>query len=318
MKNSLDAILSETDEGSYHGDFGQLYARKLNSKIAGYRKDLDEWSDIVVMGLDSSTPGRMAITYYRELNGSEFLARVENWHESYAWFQYYGKDSQFVGAPSPKDIAVAAYGRRLDPKISKSTIARILPCIVDGLPIPEDLEKSVFKRAKNRISLEYWEREKILGIFCGLYRGLHKEMNYKMALDLEIKRRDYLYGRMLAVAEWIEQISLFVAKEKRDTNAAKLMHRFSERPLSTWRHIELALSPYKSRLRGSRGGFLAKMESLLDEISSSFISADDFINDEPLSGEFLLGYHCQRRDLRMKAKVETGHDEDEIYQEGEN
>jgi hypothetical protein len=31
----------------------------------------------VVMALDSATPGRMAITYYRELQASEFLERIK-------------------------------------------------------------------------------------------------------------------------------------------------------------------------------------------------------------------------------------------------
>ncbi len=89
----------------------------------------------------------MAITLYRELKGSEFLRRLENWHSSFAWPQRYNKDIRFVGAPSPKDIADAAFGRRIDPKLSKSTVNRILPCIVDGSPMPRDLVRSVCIRA---------------------------------------------------------------------------------------------------------------------------------------------------------------------------
>jgi CRISPR-associated protein Csd1 len=321
MENSIEAFFDENDGGednanilaaeddSYFGDFGQAYARRLNRKIAGYRAELGDSGDIVVMGLDSSTPGRMAITYYRELGGSEFLSRIEDWHESYAWFQYYGKDNQFIGAPSPKDIASAAYGRRIDAKISKSTVSRILPCIVDGIPVPIDLWKSIFNHAVNRVSLEYWEWEKILGISCGLYRGLNKEMKYGMALEGERRTRDYLYGRLLAVAERTEQIALAVAQESRETNAAKLMHRFAERPYSTWKHIELSLAPYKARLSGSRGAFRQKMDGLLDEIHDMF-DADEYTSDSALSGEFLLGYHCQRRDLKRKNKDEVDIDND--------
>ncbi|MDR3164261.1 MAG: type I-C CRISPR-associated protein Cas8c/Csd1, partial [Synergistaceae bacterium] len=229
MENSFDAFFDDNDgskddanvlvaeDDSYSGDSGQTYARKLNRKISGYRAELSDRSDIVVMGLDSSTPGRMAITYYRELKGSEFLARIEDWHESYAWFQYYEKNKRFTGAPSPKDIADAAYGRRINAKISKSTVSRILPCIVDGIPIPRDLEKSIFHRTVNRVSLDYWEWEKILGIACGLYRGLNKGMKYGMSLERERRTRDYLYGRLLAVADKTEQIALSVADESRET-----------------------------------------------------------------------------------------------------
>lgn len=309
MENSADALLSDLalDGGldglsageQSIGDIGQAYAKKLSQKIAGYKQNLDDQSEIVVMALDSATPGRMSITFYRELKGSEFLECIEEWHKSYAWFQYYGKANRFIGAPAPKDIALAAYGRRIDNKLNKSTVSRILPCIVDLLPIPRDLERSVFLRAVNRVSMEYWEWENALGIACGLYKGLNKEMNYDMSLENERKTRDYLYGRLLAVAERTEQIALLRAGELRDTNAAKLMHRFSERPYSTWRQIELALIPYKSRLLGSRTAFLEKMNNLLDDIHNMFETVD-FTNDLPLTGEFLLGYHCQRRDLKSK------------------
>ena len=118
-----------------------------------------------------------------------------------------------------------------------------------------------------------------------------------MALETDRRTRDYLYGRLLAIAENVESRALFVARETRDTTAARLMQRFADRPYSTWRTIELALVPYKTRLRASRGGFLFKMDLLLDDVMSAF-SGDDFTQDAPLSGEFLLGYHCQRQALK--------------------
>ena len=318
LENSADAMLVDLmrEEGiepfdepsSATGDLGESYAKKLSGKIAGYREILDDRDDIVVMGLDSSTPGRMAITYYRELKGSEFLERVEAWHRDYAWLQNFSKDFRFVGAPSPKDMASAAFGRRIDPKLSKTTVMRILPCIVDGIVLPEDLWRMIFNRTKNPVSMEHWEWEKILGIACGIYRGLHKEMKYAMALEQGRATRDYLYGRLLAVAERLEMVALSVAGEQRDTNAAKLMNRFAEHPYSTWKRIELALSPYKSRLLGTRPSFLVKMTNLLDEICCKF-RTEDYVDDSPLTGEFLLGYHCQRRDLKMKLKNESSEDE---------
>jgi CRISPR-associated protein Csd1 len=168
----------------------------------------------------------------------------------------------------------------------------------------------------NRVSLEYWEWEKILGISCGLHRGLNKEMKYSMALEPERRARDYLYGRLLAVAERTEQVALAISAELRETNAAKLMHRFAERPYSTWKHIELSLTPYKARLSGSRGAFRQKMDNLFDEIHEMF-NADEYTSDVPLSGEFLLGYHCQMRDLKSKAKDEPIFDGDDNYTDTE-
>lgn len=118
-----------------------------------------------------------------------------------------------------------------------------------------------------------------------------------MTLESDRTTRDYLYGCLLAIAESIESYSLSVGGESRDTNAARLMQRFSDRPFSTWKTIELSLAPYKSRLRAKRAGWLLKREQLMTDTMSKF-KATDYVNDAPLTGEFLLGYHCQRKELR--------------------
>ncbi len=283
-------------------DTAQAFALRLKRSLAGYGSKLDPGADIVVMALDSTSgmQGRMAISYYRELKGSEFLRRIEAWHTQVAWHQNFGKDSQFVGAPAPKDIVEAAFGRRVDDRLLKSTIERLLPCIVDGQAIPHDLVLATSRRASNRTAFkpdEHWVWEKCLGVACALFKGYHTERNYQMSLEPDRTTRDYLYGRLLAIAENIERSALLVADEKRDTGAARLMQRFADRPFSTWRTIEVALAPYKTRLRSQRGALLYKREQLLDDTMAKF-KADDFVNDGPLTGEFLLGYHCQRQDLR--------------------
>lgn len=320
FKDTLALILgngataqSDDDAGTgLAGDAGQAFALRLKQAMRGYRANLDPTDDIVVMGLDSATPGRMAITYYRELKGSEFLDRIERWHEQYAWAQDFGKNAKFVGAPAPRDIAEAAYSTRLDDKLRKATVERLLPCIIDGQAVPFDLVLSTARRAANRVGLDHWEWEKCLGIACALFRGYSKsqEKEYQMALEEERTTRDYLYGRLLALADSIEGYSLKQAGENRDTTAARLMQRFADRPFSTWRNIELALTPYKSRLRASEkgAGFLWKREKLFDEIQCRFQS-DDFTSDCALSGEFLLGYHCQRAALLRGAEPAAGDDQ---------
>lgn len=293
------------------GDMGQAFAQRLNTAIRGYRTNLGSTNNIVVIGLDSASKGRMAITYYRELTGSEYLNRIEKWHIDFAWPQNYGVDQKtkqpirFVGAPAPKDIAEAAYGRAKDKqheKLIKATVERLLPCVIDSQPLPRDLVESTVRRCCNRMSFDkdkkgkQWEWEKNLGIACALFKGSFKEREYQMTLETDRTSRDYLYGRLLAIAEHIEGRALYVGGEQRDTTAAKLMQRFADRPVSTWRTIELALTPAKSRLRAKRGPFLREMENLHDEVVASF-AGDDFLDDRKLSGEFLLGYHCQRQAL---------------------
>lgn len=113
-----------------------------------------------------------------------------------------------------------------------------------------------------------------------------------MALDPNRRTRDYLYGRLLAYADSIERWALSERNEQRPTNAARLMQRFAERPYSTWRTLELSIRPYIDRL-GAKGA------SRVDGISRvmDLFDPDDYMSDRPLSGEFLLGYHCQLRAL---------------------
>ena len=44
--------------------------------------------------------------------------------------------------------------------------------------------------------------------------------------------------------------------------------------------------------------FLRKREKILDEISTRLNAIAERTSDAALSGEFLLGYHCQRQALR--------------------
>ena len=216
--------------------------------IAGYNVKINPNTDVVVIALDSATPGRMAITYYRELKGSDFLERLKNWQKSCSWLHTYRFiDKQripFIGAPAPKDIALAAYGVNrkqegrngkfeVDKKLAKSTTKRILPCIIDGLPIPRDIVESVVHKASNRIALENWQWEKTLSIACSLYKKYkERKEEYDMALDETRKTRDYLYGRLLAIADRLEEQALYKAEKGRATNATRYMQQFFAAPLS--------------------------------------------------------------------------------------
>jgi len=107
---------------------------------------------------------------------------------------------------------------------------------------------------------------------------------------------------MLAAADYLERFALFASEKKRDTNAARLMQRFVDRPCSTWKTIELSLAPYKARL----GGRAKKYQDVIDKAVNLFETAEDFISEKPLSGEFLLGYHCQKEGLKPKKDEPKG------------
>ncbi len=326
--------LSESESRIDHSiDLGQSFSTALGKYMSGYQAKLQATDNIVIMGLDSATPGRMAVTYYQEFFPEDYIARISQWHNDFAWFQRHkiekdvgktkpeSKTVWLVCAPSPKAIWEAVYGATVSDSLKKNTIERILPCIVESRPFPRDLVDNAVRRASNRSSYksdEQWLWEKHLGIACALYRGFSKRnpnqnKEYIMGLEQDNTSRDYLYGRLLAIAERLEYIALQVADEKRSTMAARLMQRFADRPASTWRNIELALQPYVQRLKNNRAGFLHNMQTLLDEVMNNFTEGE-FVNDKPLSGEFLLAYHSQRLELKNKTKSKENN---ELENEGE-
>lgn len=306
-------------------NLGQTYAIQLRKYMAGYAAKLSPNEQIIIMGIDSATPGRMGIIYYRELFSHDFLNRLETWHSQFAWPQRHTKEITNttgkkpktkviwpISSPVPKDIATAAYGDNVTDSLKKKVIERLIPCIVDGQPFPLDLVISSVRKATNRVgyaSDSQWLWEKNLGIACALYKGYHQRhpnltqrRDYAMALEENYHARDYLFGRLLAIAERIEDVALNISGENRPTTAARLMQRFADRPFETWRTIELALQPYMQRLRVSRAGFLTNQLKELDTVQAMF-KHDDFTSKASLSGEFLLGYHCQRQKLRTKSET---------------
>ena len=290
-------------------DLGQSYARKLKKYITGYQQSLEVDDTVSLLSLDSASPGRMAITMYREFVPQDYLNQISCWYDNFAWFQLIsvnGRPKHIRSAPIPWMIMQAVYGDSLkgQPLLEKKFFELLIPTIVEGVPIQRDFVQLAFNNARNPAGKEeqIWKRN--LGVACSLYRGFHfrhpeisKRKEFSMSLDQSNRSRDYLYGRLLAIAERLEEIALYVANVNRGTTAIRLMVRFSDRPYTTWLLIYKQLNPYMQQLRVSRAEFLAKMKRELDHVTNLFCD-DEFRLDDALSGEFLLGYHAQRLTLR--------------------
>lgn len=285
----------------------EVVANALNKLISGYAAKTQNDDDIIVMTLDAATPGTMSIKLFRELKGSEFFDRVKKWHTDCAWLQRYSKDKIFYGAPAPNDIARAAYGTKCDDVLLKRTADRILPCILDAQEIPSDIVNAVMHRVANPNGLEHWEFVKYLSILCALFNynlKRKKQRSYSMTLEKDRTSRDYLYGRLLAVADYLEFSALAQTEKDRPTNAMRMMSYFSEHPYSSWLNLHKALMPYLTRLQSNSRGVVVIIEKLLGEIHAAF-DPKDFENDKPLTAEFLLGYYCQKNDLFTKKDNST-------------
>lgn len=313
----FDEPASSEDEISrsidHSNNLGQQFAHNLRKKLAGYKSKLQAHETISIMALDSASPGRMSITYYRELNATEFFDNLESWYSDFSWPQQYWSANNTHGwreiSPIPLEIVKAAYGERVNTSLVKKTIEQLLFCIQDRAAFPKVLVDACVRNASNPNSPMYRNKhgkyekslhDNSIGVTCALFKGYTARNiknqtgeQYQMSLEKERRSRDYLYGRLLAVSEQIERHALKQSNENRITSAERLMQRFSSRPFSTWKIIDESLRPYKNRLRVSSGGLLNYWERQLQEICDLF-EPEDFLKDKPLTGEYLLGYFCQK------------------------
>ena len=307
---------SEQPSPDWSVNIGRAAAQIIKKKLHGYQAELKAHEQISLIMLDSATPGRMALTYYQEFLPADYFANLDAWIDDFSWYQRYsievpnGKKTdkrtqwRFV-PPSPYSIAETVYGKSLSDTLKKQLYARLLPVIAGGTSvlIPEDLVRQSFQAACNPNGCENWEWQRNIGVACALYKGwsarhhdLLQRRTYPMSLDTQNRSRDYLYGRLLAVAENTESYALYLAGEKRATTAERYMQRFAEHPFATWRNIELALKPYQERLRNNGKDTGAQAISEIMEL----FATDDFTCDDKLSGEFLLGYHCQKMEIARR------------------
>lgn len=284
-----------------------VIAEQVQKAFKGLKHNLenDGIDQIIVMAVDAATTGRLAIIYYQELEGKLFIDRLAHWHRTCKWRQsYYDSDQkktvQYDGTPSTYHIVEAVYGERADAKIKKELYTRLLPCIVDGAVIPQDIVLTIYNRLKNPMSFNgnlasatsEWHRT--LGVACALIRKRYEKEEFSMALDLENHSRDYLFGRLLGVAEVLERNELNRRGEKRATNAMRYLNAFSQHPARVWQTIRKQLHPYQVR-QGENVWFYNK---LIREIEASIQEKD--MNNDALGPKFLLGYSSQIEDLYTK------------------
>lgn len=301
------------------------FALAFNKRMAGYKAKYEPDTKINVMALDNATPGRIAVVYYREFHVGELLDRVEKWHKDCSWKHDYKKDkesgkySSFIGAPSPNDIILTAYGTqqnefmKVDDKLYKSQLKQLLPCITEGKRIPVNFVMGAYRSACNPNSKTIYNWRKSLSIACSLIRKYNidrKGKIYDMKLEEDNnKDRSYLFGRLLAVADRAEEYALYLKgnSDTRMTTAKRYMDVFSKKPSSTWKNIRMSLNPYLNALKpGTRNYY----ENLINKITEEF-TFEDFVSNKMLEPQFLLGYSTQYLQLRNEKFKEVENKDEE-------
>lgn len=115
----------------------------------------------------------------------------------------------------------------------------------------------------------------------------------KFLMD-NLNDRNVLFGRLLAVYDYMEQRAMFEyddngkVKERRSTNAKRYWNAYSSRPAKTYKTIKQNLIPYEKKLNDYE---LSKFEEWTGEIIVHL--ADNGFDNKALSELYLPGYYLQ-------------------------
>ena len=321
------AAPDEADEKAYPDTF-EAYVNALFKSVQGYNTDQKAYEnagltdeakrrieEIVILGLEAATDGRMSVIYSQTLPGNVFKGRVNQWNEVCRW-DFPAKNGGVFNRPATwKEICEAVMGvdavqtakgdfkaDKAATKLMRDLQMRLLHCVIEGEALPLSLVKAAYNRAVQPLSFtdqnSQWSEPQwrnCVAAACAMIR-MYSHYNKSAfvpspALDAACTDRGYLYGRLLAVAHWAERAATGEGK----TNAVRMMRRFALRPEDAWPTLYCKLLPALKAL--GRDGHSARFyKRLLGQIEGLF-PAEDAQTGDTLFPLFLVGFSAQIRAL---------------------
>lgn len=293
-------------------DTGKYFAEQFNHAVNGYAGKIKVDDKVAIIALDAATTGRLSVVYYDEMGGRQYVEAILKWQQHCKWRRWIKvggaeenrKRILCECTPSPRDMALAAFGVQraewleADGKLIRATVKRLLPCITrGGMEIPSDIIRAAVRRASmpQTMSDFVWYND-VLCVVCAMIRFQYEKGSVTMDNFLEDNRNDrnVLFGRLLAVYDYMEQRAMFEhdengkVKDRRTTNAKRYWNAYSSRPANTFKTIKENLVAYERRLNGYE---LMKFEEWTGEIMGCF-EGHGFDN-AALTEKYLPGYYMQ-------------------------
>lgn len=293
------------------------YRKELRRQLEGYQSELKAGEQVVVASFDAATTGRLAITYYNELLGSDFLERLVAWEETCCW-----TDNKYgVYSPLLYHIITFAIGSQrsedekveVDDKLLAPHMQRLLSCRIDSAAFPADLMRALATKAGNLQIYSPSNRRKLLFTTCAAIRKYHIDHNKEeiaLALEPERKDRSYQWGRLLAVMEKAER-DAYDKSESRETNAIRMQSVFVQRPgYAAKIIIDRLKNAYFPRLPvGTRIRYDRLIGEIMEQLS--LFPQEDY--NKPLTEMYLPGYYLQKNALYpIREANETEEQNDEV------
>ncbi|MCI8389005.1 MAG: type I-C CRISPR-associated protein Cas8c/Csd1 [Clostridiales bacterium] len=278
------------------------FKNELKETLDGYKNSFTPGDKVIIVAFDAATTGRLSVTYYSEIGADDFADRIYTWYNTMS----YSNDGH---APSIYNIIRYAYGHEQNErmvvdndKFFGESVQRLLRCVVDKAPLPKDVVMALAHKFSRPLTIG--NTKNLIGIRNAAFAAVKKYRYEKygeewtLALDKECRDRSYLFGRLLAVAEKIEDAT-YNDENRRVTNAERYQSIFVCRPFYTWKTLKGKLRPYKDKLKRDHYGWFVEYNKLLIEISDK-IEWDDPNLNKGLSELYILGYYQQLSDFYKK------------------
>lgn len=293
------------------------YRDALKKTLDGMQTQLKATDGVVIAAFDAATTGRLALTYYNELMGSDFLQRLHDWDISCCWVDWrFG-----IQSPPLWQIVNCAFGTqqtekgitrmKADDRVMRQQMQRLIACRVERAAIGADIVKALVNRASSPLCYDAKTvREDILTTACAVvrkYRYDRFKEEWKMALEPNKHDRSYQFGRLLAVLEKAER-DTYDSSEGREPNAIRQQSMFCQRPMYVAGNLEKQLErAYFPRLTpGSRVWYKNLIGQIMEQISTW--PQEEW--NKPLEDTYLMGYYLQRSALYTR-KNENNMEENE-------
>ncbi|MCM1537667.1 MAG: type I-C CRISPR-associated protein Cas8c/Csd1 [bacterium] len=308
----FDTIGTDTLNDVDRYDTGKLFAEQFRRAVNGYIGKFHPEDRAAVIALEAATTGRLSVVYYDEMGGKQYVDAIRHWQEHCCWRRAIKvgtseEERRWITCectPSPRDMALAAFGVQrsewleAESKLIRSAVKRILPCITGKeARIPEDMIKAAARRASMPQSMSdfVWYND-VLCVVCAMIRYNEYEKEGTLMDDFlndNLEDRDVLFGRLLAICDYMEQRAMFEydengkPKDRRMTNAKRYWNAYSSRPAKTFQTIRQNLNAYERKLTDyEHNKFEEWIGKIMAQLGNGFHNA-------ALSERYLPGYYLQ-------------------------
>ena len=302
VKNRLLALKQEKSDASMIAD--EMTEDIVKSFTSGKRMFSDDATYYIAI-FDKISNGRVAAKYFRSLSASRLKENLVAWQEKYHWWGFSNENRDKEFTPSPRRMVLAAYGVERDGMLEiakndflKNQYQNIVTALVEGRAVPRNFEKALAVNIRHR---QNYDKTWMEVLFCALAVLKDKGGIKDPMLNRENTDRSYLFGRLLASFEYLEE-STFGEKDERSTNAEKMWTSYTNHPATMMLRLRNLMKPYERKLERSdkplkRAAFFNATREIREATNMLHESYDmDSVEvNRPLDYGFIFGYEAQRQ-----------------------